>query len=213
MKFYKYILLDWDGNLVNSLPIWLRVYHQLAEHYNIELSDQDITTKLFGKEKQSKLFHVENDKEYQLRLKQMVNDNLKDIDLFEGVEETLQKLKQSGKKLCVVSTNYKFAVLDGLKRNGIEDLIDGVIAWEDISKHKPDPEAIYKGINLIGGNKERSIMIGDGENDVGAGKNAGIATVLYYPEINHMIYSKKYVDALKADFVIEKFEDLIEIIN
>ena len=80
---------------------------------------------------------------------------------------------------------YYFAPLEGITgyifRNihrkhfkGIDKYFKVAILADDTTKHKPDPEPIYKCLDKISIKPEEAIFIGDSINDYLAAKNAGV---------------------------------------
>jgi len=92
-------------------------------------------------------------------------------------------------------------------------LFDAIIAWDDVTEHKPNAEPIEKALEAIGGNKEQAIMVGDTEKDILAGHNAGVDTVLYYPPEHSKFYSYDRLTKHKPTHVIKDFRKLIDIVS
>lgn len=63
-------------------------------------------------------------------------------------------------------------------------------------------------LNAIGGTKEKAIMIGDSNKDIGAAVNFGIDSVLIYPESHSMCYDLKALQDLKPTYTVSSLNDL-----
>jgi phosphoglycolate phosphatase-like HAD superfamily hydrolase len=61
--------------------------------------------------------------------------------------------------------------------------------------------------------KEEAIMVGDSSKDIEMGKNAGIATVLYFPDKNRSFYEERWLANYSPDYTIRDFRDLLELIE
>jgi pyrophosphatase PpaX len=91
-------------------------------------------------------------------------------------EETLRQLKESGRKIAAVTTRQRTSIKT-LAQTGLLQYFDVIITGEDILHPKPHPEPLLKALQKLVVEPEKSIMIGDTEADILAGKNAGIRTV------------------------------------
>lgn len=97
------------------------------------------------------------------------------IRLYDGVVETLTKLKKAGKKLYVLSNAQSCFTKTELGRLGLRKYFSGIIYSSDYKCAKPDAklfEALVKKYNL---DKKETIYIGnDGFTDVVGARNAKI---------------------------------------
>lgn len=97
------------------------------------------------------------------------------IRLYDGVVETLNKLKKAGKKLYVLSNAQSCFTKTELGRLGLRKYFSGIIYSSDYKCAKPDAklfETLVKKYNL---DKKETIYIGnDGFTDVVGARNAKI---------------------------------------
>ena len=97
------------------------------------------------------------------------------IRLYDGVAETLTKLKKAGKKLYVLSNAQSCFTKTELGRLGLRKYFSGIIYSSDYKCAKPDAklfETLVKKYNL---DKKETIYIGnDGFTDVVGARNAKI---------------------------------------
>lgn len=97
------------------------------------------------------------------------------IRLYDGVVETLTKLKKAGKKLYVLSNAQSCFTKTELGRLGLRKYFSGIIYSSDYKCAKPDAklfETLVKKYNL---DKKETIYIGnDGFTDVVGARNAKI---------------------------------------
>lgn len=99
------------------------------------------------------------------------------VSLFPDVIPTLQRLRDSGKKIAIVSTKLNPILNQGLALFGLHDHVDVVIGGSDCLLHKPDPEPILKALAALNSVAENSIMVGDNWQDIASAHNAGVASV------------------------------------
>ncbi|MDQ3862989.1 MAG: HAD-IA family hydrolase [Actinomycetota bacterium] len=101
------------------------------------------------------------------------------IGEFPGVEESLARLRSAGIKVAVVTSKRRRSVEMALKNfPGLTNVVDRFVTLEDTTKHKPDPEPLLRGLELLGGvPKESAAYVGDSPFDVEAARSAGLTSV------------------------------------
>jgi len=208
---YQYFLFDWDGCLADTLSLWLRAYDLLLKEKNILLTSDQIVSDFFGGGYEGPQKHGLDGEEFYVELMPRVSTSLQSVSLHPNVKETLEDLKSKEKKLAIVSTSYSTEVKPALGINKLEDLFDTVVCGDDVTRFKPDPEPLEKAMREIAAYPEETIMIGDSEKDILAGKNTGVATALFYPEVNQKLYIGEVVKSLRADYFFTDFRDLLQL--
>lgn len=123
--------------------------------------------------------------------------------LYEASVEILESLKHRGKKTAVVTNKYEGISVDILKHFGILDLVDIVVGADTTAEKKPSPVPVLYAVEKLGQLPEKSIMIGDSETDILAGKSAGTYTCL----VLHGYGNKQAALSLGPDFVIKNFKE------
>ena len=94
--------------------------------------------------------------------------------IFEGVEEMLSDLKAQHLKLGIVSTKFRYRILDILNRNGISHRFDIIVGGEDVENHKPDPEGLLKALAELSASKSECLYAGDSRADGEAARRCGV---------------------------------------
>lgn len=211
-KSYKYILFDWDGCLAKTLNIWFNSSKDLLTKNSIKFVDDQIT-KGFGDWEFAKKLGVSDNDAFNKELVSVVNEKLKSVELYDGVTKILKNLVTRNKKLALVTTGIKECVIPALQKYDLFNLFDFVLTAENVKKHKPDPEVVYKAMELLGADRDETLIIGDGPKDIAAGKAAGITTVSFYPKDNERYYSESDIKSYGADFVINDLLELIKIVD
>ena len=209
MDIFTYYLFDWDGCLANSLQVWLTAYQKTFNIYGSNPSLVEIAHNVLGKITIPKEYAISDNDLFRKQLLDNVNKDIGSAALNDGVEETILKLKSAGKLIAIVSSSRKAFIHSVLDQTKIAHCFDFIIDGEDVVNLKPDPESVIKAMEKFGAKKEEAVMIGDSDKDVGAGKNAGIATILYYPQDHTQFYSEEHVKALEPTFVIKNFSELL----
>ena len=213
MKKYQYILFDWDGCLANSLPVWLRAYHTVFNQYGVSLSDKEITEKVFGNLEASKNYGIQDSEEFMNTLLTTVNGELETVDLNPFAKETVEQLARANMQVAVITTSTKSAVLQALEHHNMINLFSLILTKEDVDHHKPHPEVINKAIELLKGDLNEAIIIGDSKKDLGAAQNANIDSVLYYPSHNAKFYELATLQTFNPTFIINDLQDLLSLLQ
>jgi phosphoglycolate phosphatase-like HAD superfamily hydrolase len=96
-----------------------------------------------------------------------------------------------------------------LEARGVAGLFDLVLTVEDVHRHKPDPEVLFKALELLGASAAQALLVGDSEKDLQAGNAAGVATALYLPAHNLRFYDEAQLRSWRPDYVIRDFRELL----
>lgn len=95
--------------------------------------------------------------------------------LMPGALEALEAL--AGLPLGVCTNKPRRTSLAVLRGLGLEARFQGVVAGDDLPKRKPDPAMVHETARLLGVPVQAVVMVGDGPQDVLAGRAAGAFTV------------------------------------
>lgn len=129
--------------------------------------------------------------------------------VYEGIPETLQKLKESGKKLYVATSKpevFMFRILEHFNLAQYFDFAGGADMAEARSEKHKVIEYVIKHENLQAEQKSGKIlMIGDRKHDIlGARKNGLKCCAVLWG-----YGSQKEFEEFEADFIISKPADLV----
>lgn len=94
--------------------------------------------------------------------------------------EVVAELKRRGYKVAIVSNNNPLSIAEGLKRFGFP-AFEFVVGRNNGDPVKPSPIPVHKALAKLGMRARDAVIVGDGEADLGAGKAAGVATILFSP--------------------------------
>lgn len=129
--------------------------------------------------------------------------------LYDGVLEGLAYLEHADIKLgCVTNKKMSFTEVL-LKKLGLYDKFEIIIAGDSLPKKKPDPMPLLHAAEIFSVSPERMLMIGDSKNDVDAARAAGIKCVCVSYGYNH----GKDMHDLNPDCIIDTLADISKLIN
>lgn len=213
MKNYQYILFDWDGNLAKTLDVWLVATKAPLESRGIQISDKTIAIQCFGRpaEGYTELGITDIDAAI-TEMDQLAKKLMPEVELYPDALFVLEALKKKGKHTALITTSLRNNVHHLLDKYNLHDFFDIVITNEDTTLHKPHPEPLYKALEQLGGSKEDAIMIGDSDKDIGAAANAGVDSILFYPDAHEKFYNLDELQAFKPTYTIKDFRETISIV-
>lgn len=213
-KSYDFVLFDWDGCLAKTLDLILNVYRQLFIEFGLPRSDEDLISIWGDWRGPLKLGISETDLPAWIeKYKAILKEKTPSVELYESAKDTLHVLKEKGKSLALLSSSEKSSIEPALDKHDVRKYFDIFLYADDVTHHKPDPEIILKALELLRGNKEKAIIIGDSKSDLGAAKNAGIDSLLYYPKHNQKFYNRESLTKLDPTYIIDDFNKVIELVK
>ena len=202
------LLLDFDGVVVDSEPLYETAMQIQFDKYGIKVSDDDW---LFFKGKDVKaVFEYINDKygsnmnvakakkEYRVDLFNEFKANMRYVPGF--LDLYYACLNDEFKDLIVTSTGRD--VMDWTFDNvPVDNIFSGMITSTEVENTKPHPEPYLKGAQTIGIPIEKCIVVEDSVNGIRSGKAAGakvigIATTFPKETIH------------EADLIIESYDEI-----
>lgn len=126
-------------------------------------------------------------------------------DTYPGIPEILQHFA-SRKKAVLTNKPEDFAV-PILQRLQIKDHFDVIVGSKTGFKHKPEPDGVLQIIERLNVSPRKTVIIGDSESDIAAGKAAGIYTCA----VHYGFRSAETLRAFHPDFEISKPVELKDV--
>jgi pyrophosphatase PpaX len=206
------LLFDLDGTLIDTNELIITSYlHTLEKYYPGKYHREDVLP-FMGPTLVEAFSTVNSD-----RVEELVQEyrtfNIANHDLlvkeFEGVFETIQTLYEKGYKLAIVTTKKHDVAMKGLRLTGLDKFFEVVIALDHVEKVKPDPEPIFKALELLDSTPSEAIMVGDNFHDILSGKNAGTLTA----GVAWSIKGRDYIAKYEPDYILENMTDLVTILE
>lgn len=111
----------------------------------------------------------------------------KNIHLFPGILEAMQRQYNNGCFIAIATSRSHESVANLCRKLGIDVYIDAIVACEDVSRPKPEPDPVWKLCRILNAPVERTVVIGDTSFDMGMGCNAGSAHCVGVVWGNHTV--------------------------
>lgn len=128
---------------------------------------------------------------------------------FPNVRETLAALKERGLRLGVVTNKMRQTTLMGLKRCGLEAFMETIVAIDDVTRGKPDPEPVLLALSRLQVSPDETLMVGDSQYDIVAGRDAGVRTV----GVAWSLKGEEHLRGFGPDYMIHEMTDLLDIVG
>lgn len=205
-------LFDFDGTLVDSMPYWSQKMLRILNHCGVVYPD-DIIKRItpLGDAGTAKYFRDELG--VPLSLEEMYDmmdayalPKYRDIiEAKPGVIAYLQKLKNAGCSLNVLTASPHKMLDPCLKRIGIYDLFDNVWSCDDFATTKSDPAIYVRAAEKIGAAVAQVAFFDDNIGALRTAADAGMYTVgVYDPTAEDFTAQMKET----ADRYIRSFAEL-----
>ncbi len=213
------IAFDLDGTLVDSAPDLVGTLNRMLVEEGLPPVPMSSAQTLIGSGARALLVHgfeaagapVERAKSEELFERFLIDYTAHIADgshPFDGVVETLERLKTRG-AILVVATN---------KRSDLSELLldkldltrhfAAVVGPDRVSARKPSGAHLKEAVLKAGGDPARAVMVGDAAPDAEAAKDAGMPCIL-----TTFGYTPVPVESLGGDVLIDAFEDIEEAID
>ncbi|GAB1452691.1 HAD family phosphatase [Draconibacterium sp.] len=191
MKSYSAYLFDMDGTLVDSEKLKGLALVKTCGHFGgcvdvdsykmvMGKSWGEVTNYFFAKAQIAPDFY-----EFNAVFKQAYQELLlNELKPNSNVVELLSNLKERGKKIGIVSSAFGWMVDQVLTQLDLKKFFDVVVTQEDVTLHKPDPEAYFLALKKLELPGSEVLIFEDSESGVVAAKNAGCDTVALMHDFN-----------------------------
>ena len=206
----KAVLFDFDGTIVDSLHLHLKVWRKTFAKYGKNLTDEEIIQNAFyATDKEISTAFDISDIEKLIELYWFYLDEVfEDLKLHENILDVFEWLRREKIKMAIVSFADSDYLKAHLKRLKISEYFEFAFGPDNVNHPKPHPEIIEKALKGLYAKANETLLIGDSEMDIMTGKNAKVLTALYLPKTNLAYVEVNKLRALKPDFEFRNFSQL-----
>ena len=199
-------IFDFDDTLKDTGSSWVQAHREVLQSFGFseeETSDENIL-KLFGNIHVARTLGLDRfvlpdgtactDDEVWVMIKTRAAELLASNMMDPLLVRTLRTLHEQGKPMAVWSSSPRELLEQAITANGLDGVFNTVVSVDDVEKHKPDPEGVYKAVYAMdvargylqpgedySDDKPLDMsgvwMMGDSPNDVKGGVAAGVSTV------------------------------------
>ena len=185
MKKEIAVIFDMDGVIVHTNPYHSLAFREFFSSRNLAPTDEGFSQHMFGKSNSYILSHFlqRTIQGEELRMLEDEKESLfrkiyeAHIDPINGIVAFIDDLHANHAKLGV-ATSAPLANLDLiLSKIPLRGKMGSIMASENVTKHKPDPEVYLTSARNLGVRPEQCVVFEDSFSGVSAGLNAGMKVV------------------------------------
>lgn len=207
----KGVLFDMDGVLVNNLEVHREAFMEFFRRYGVKRTFEDL----------SRVFGMGND---DIMGELMPRDIVERVGIRElghekeaiyreiyaptitpqpGLLTLLEALKTNDILCAVGSSGYRLNVNFVLEKCDVERYFTAVVAGDEVTRCKPDPEIYLTAATKLGLRPEECIVFEDAEAGIEAAKRAGMKVIALATT-----FSREFLENTDADYIINDFRDI-----
>lgn len=212
---------DLDGTLLDSVPDLTKAIQLTLAELNLPNQQLDSVRGWVGNgarvlvkralsgnmkaEVPSDLF----ERAYPIFLKHYAEHLNENSVLYNGVEQTLQALKDADILLACITNKPEQFTLPLLKELGLLELFDRVVCGDTFQHRKPHPMPLLETAKFFNVSPGQAIMVGDSVNDIAAAQAAGFYSIC----VDYGYHGEDDVSELGADVVISHFSEINQLLQ
>ena len=206
----KGAIFDADGTLFDSMPVWYNVGIRYLESRGIT-PDENLTEKVASMSLMEAAEFFQTEYSIKDSYAEIIGDinrlietaYFHEIGLKKGVKNYLEKIHNGGVKMCVATSTDQYLIKAALERCGVLKYFTEVLTCGMVGKGKTKPDIYEKALEIIGTDKEDTVVYEDALYALKTAKGAGFYTVGVHDD------AEKKQDELKslADRYILSFDE------
>ncbi len=212
MKF-EFCIFDLDGTIVDTRRDLTTAVNEVRDHYGLPEKDVDEITGYVGdgiiKLIERSLPHrgIDINEAVSLFKKAYEAHLLDTTRLYPGIMEVLSELNGCYRAL-LTNKSYKLskAIADGL---GITGFFSLIIGGDSLERKKPHPDGVEYILKESGADRGKTVMIGDGKNDILAAHESGISSIY----VKYGFTDIHDFNGHRPDFSVDSVSELFDILK
>lgn len=122
----RHIVFDFDGTLVNSVEVVVKVYNELADQYKFNKIDPTEYRNMMNLSLREKIkvlnvpmFRVLLIRKFSRDFKSNYKLHLKSLVFFEGIREVINKLSEKGYTISIITSNSESNIIEYMEHQGV----------------------------------------------------------------------------------------------
>jgi phosphoglycolate phosphatase len=207
----KLIIFDLDGTLVDTSRDITNALNYALKPYGLKDLTVEDTIKMVGEGITRLIEKILGDGKSKIedevikRFLEYYSEHLVDYSsIYPHVRETLEKL--DGYKKAVISNKREYLSTKLLEKLDLLKYFDLVVGSDTVVERKPSPVPVIYVFTRLGVTPYESMIVGDSNYDIEAGRKAGVKTVA----VTYGYRERQYL--MNADYMIDSMVDLLSLL-
>ncbi len=211
------ILFDLDGTLIDTAPDLISAHNHVMRKFGFKERGLEEIKKIAGKGawimmQRSFKNQITDEKIKKKMVEEFINFYSKNINNeskpLDGLLDFLKWAKNNNISLAVCTNKQEKLAVDLLKKLSIFNYFEFVAGSDTFDFNKPDPRHLTNVIDIVKGDINKTLMVGDSEVDELSAHNAKIPFVLVENG-----YTEKKASEIKHDYLIKDFKNFDKIVK
>ncbi len=212
----QHILFDLDGTLADTLEDIVMILCRVLRQKGLGCPEEKVRSLIREGKNLPQLYRAILPPELEEMVDECIADYIPQYErnfpgnasLYEGIPVVLETLHGRGITMALATSKRRKVASMALEHFGIERYFGYVGGFEDVQRHKPHPDLLFRVMEKLGWNPDRTLMVGDTVADVNAGKAAGVRTcaALYGFSLPGVL------ESLGSDHIIREPLELLKIV-
>lgn len=208
---YSTYLFDFDYTLADSSRGIVTCFRLVLDRHGYSGITDEAIKRTIGKTLEES-FSILTGVTDATRLESFKNEYRKEADthmtvntmLFPETKSVLTALKDSGARIGIISTKYRFRIKELLDQHFPADFMEIIVGGEDVKAAKPSPEGLLLAIKRLHVSKAETLYIGDSTIDAETAQAAGID----FAGITHGVTTVKELEKYPHRKIMSTLEEL-----
>ena len=211
------ILFDLDGTIVDTAPDLMGAHNHVMKKFGLHQKELGDIKHLAGRGawvmmQRSFKEQITNEKIKKEMVKEFLDHYSKNIDKeskpIKGVVDFLKWAKSKKISMAVCTNKQERLAVDLLKKIKLAEYFEYIAGSDTFDFNKPDPRHLTNVVEILGGDINKTIMVGDSEVDSQSAHNAKVPFILVEDG-----YTEKSVNQIPHDILVKDFTNFEKIIE
>ena len=200
---FQTVLFDWDGTLCDSGEVLYRAFVKSLADFGLTFSKADYTAVYTPAwYRMYEAFGLPREEWKRCDQRWLVHYDGSEPGLLPGALETLEHCRTAALRVGIVTGADRARIEREFARLGLS--FDAIVCHEDVKRKKPDPEGIFRALEILKTPAETACFVGDAPEDIEMGKRAGVFTIGVVSEY----VDRGRIEAARPDLLVETIGEL-----
>ncbi|MFM7034693.1 MAG: HAD family hydrolase [Planctomycetia bacterium] len=179
LQDHEALLFDCDGTLADTMPAHYRAWLTVTERHGLAF-DEDRFYSMGGRPTRDIVATLAREAGIEIDIDAAATHKeasfLEQLHAVEPVDPVIEVIRrcQGLVPMAVVTGGYQHVCRQILEQIGIADCFDTIVASEDTSRHKPDPDPFLEAARRLGAVPKKCVVWEDSDLGIEAARRAGM---------------------------------------